>query len=221
MQSSKLLGDPLSFLEMILRPSGIRQDRGDWVRFALRCSICALAELYGGCPGLRLHRIGLAACMVWLDAHSSSLPAPPGITNSHWSLVTGQGSEVRGPRTTNQAPSTKHQAPSTKHQPTAYRLPTDPPTHRHTDTPTHRPTLFSDPRVRCRYPPCFGEAEREKKSRGRAGCARWSAMLGGFSRRRTDGGPDGPRSLVGFRGGAGGAQRQAIRGSDEGRGTSW
>ena len=32
--------------------------------------------------------------MVWLDAHSSSLPAPPGITN--WSLVIGHSSLVIG-----------------------------------------------------------------------------------------------------------------------------
>ena len=36
----------------------------------------------GGIPGLRLNRIGLAACMVWLDAHFSSLSAPPGIGDS-------------------------------------------------------------------------------------------------------------------------------------------
>ena len=35
-----------------------------------------------GIPGLRLHPIGLAACMVWLDAHFSSLSAPPGIGDS-------------------------------------------------------------------------------------------------------------------------------------------
>ena len=89
--------------------------------------------------------------MVWLDAHFSSLTAPPDITNSHgslvighWSLVTGhwslvrsQKSEVRGPRTPNPEPRTtnheprttnhelrtKHQAPSTDLPPTAYRLP--------------------------------------------------------------------------------------------------
>ena len=94
----------------------------------------------GECPGLRLHSIGLAACMVWLDAHFSSLPAPPGIANGqwslvigHWSLVTGQRAEGHEPRTTN------YKAQSTRH--------TDAPTHR---APGHRPPLFSDPRVRCR-----------------------------------------------------------------------
>ena len=99
----------------------------------------------------------------------------------HWSLVTGHWSLVRsrraeGPRTTNYAPSTKHQSTTYHLPPTAYR-----PIHRRTDAPRpgHRPPLFSDPRVPCRYPPCFGEAEREEKSRGRAGVcpmvrdARW------------------------------------------------
>ena len=56
--------------------------------FAPRCSLVSsvrepcLRVSCGECPGLRLHRLGLAACMVWLDAHFSSLSAPPGIGDS-------------------------------------------------------------------------------------------------------------------------------------------
>ena len=163
-------------------------------------------------------------------------PAPPGIANSHWSLVRDQGSGVRAgnfepgvrnhqppstnhqppttkhqaPSTKHQAPSTKHKAPSTKHQPptTNHQAPStnhqppstnhQPPSTKHKAQSTkhqapstkhkaqstkhrptgHRPPLVSDPRVQCRCPPCFGEAEREEKLRVEPGCARWSAILG-------------------------------------------
>ena len=112
--------------------------------------------------------------------HVGSIRHPPSFEYEHQAPSTSTKHQHQAP-----APSTKHQAPSTKLPPTTYHLPPTtyrlpptayrlpptayhlPPTTYHLPPATYRlPPLFSDPRVRCRYPPCFGQAEREGKNCG-------------------------------------------------------
>ena len=102
---------------------------------------------------------------------------------------------------------TNYQAPSTKHQAPTYR-PTDLPIYRPTDLSTYRPIdLPATDHLFSPIPECdVGTRLVSVRRKGRKnrvvepGCARWPALLGGFSRRRTDGGPGGPRCSVGFYG---------------------
>ncbi len=127
-------------------------------------------------------------------------------TRNQESGVRSQETRGRGPGTTkHQAQSTKHKAQSTKHKaqstkhrptdaPTTYRLPTDPPTHQRTGQ-------LSSPIPECDVGtrPVSVRRKGRKNRVVEPGCARWSAMLGGFLRRRADGGPDGPGCSVGRR----------------------
>ena len=90
----------------------------------------------------------------------------------------------------NHEPRTTNQAPAYRLPPTAYR-----PTHRRTDQ-------LSSPMPECDVctRPVLVRRKGRKNRVVEPGCAQWSAMLGGFSRRRADGGPDGPRCSVGFYG---------------------
>ena len=147
--------------------------------------------------------------MVWLDAHFSSLPAPPGITNwslvighwslvirhwsfviGHWSLVIGHSSFVTGHWSLvtghwslvrkQEAPSTKHKAQSTKHKAQS----TDVPTHRRTDvaaTDHLPPTAYRLPPTAGRGQSCFEACHIGQAGFPRSGAAAWRS-LGHFGR---------------------------------------
>jgi len=75
-------GVGIGFLNSVGRRGSLSSrpdDRSVILADGLVCVSSVAGDSCGGIPGLRLHSIGLAACMVWLDAHSSSLSAPPGM----------------------------------------------------------------------------------------------------------------------------------------------